>query len=218
MRWKLWPWISVRPTPLISVTNAHLLLVFTGDLCYAVDPSPKPNNALRQISHHTQFCSRNVHMCAHFCYKIVHCGIWDRCIAEFEQHVNWCKFSNKYTEMGHLRLFNVKTAWNLYIIKIWNILSKCQFLSLPHYNDVIMSPIVSQITSLAIVYSTVYSVADQRRHQSSAPQAFVTVIHRGPVNSPHKGPVTRKMFPFDDVIMTSIFSMFYRKTLHQHYV
>ena len=27
-------------------------------------------------------------------------------------------------------------------------------------------------------------------------------IHRWPVNSPHKGPVTRKMFPFDDVIMT----------------
>ena len=26
----------------------------------------------------------------------------------------------------------------------------------------------------------------------------------GPVNSPHKGPVTRKMFPFDDVIMTII--------------
>ena len=27
-------------------------------------------------------------------------------------------------------------------------------------------------------------------------------IHRWPVNSPHKGPVTRKMFPLDDVIMT----------------
>ena len=26
----------------------------------------------------------------------------------------------------------------------------------------------------------------------------------GPVNSPHKGPVTRKMFPFDDVIMHAI--------------
>ena len=31
--------------------------------------------------------------------------------------------------------------------------------------------------------------------------AFVRGIHRGPVNSPHKWPVTRKMFPFDDVIM-----------------
>ena len=60
----------------------------------------------------------------------------------------------------------------------------------------------TQITSLTIVYSTVYSDADQRKHQSSASLAFVWGIHRGPVNSPHKWPVTRKMFPFDDVIMT----------------
>ena len=51
-----------------------------------------------------------------------------------------------------------------------------------------MGAMASQITSLAIVHSTVYSGADQRKH-------------RWPVNSPHKWPVTRKMFPFDDVIM-----------------
>ena len=70
-----------------------------------------------------------------------------------------------------------------------------------YYNDVIMSVMASQVTSLTIVYSTVYSGADQRTHQSSALLAFVRGIHRWPVNSPHKGPVTRKMFPFDDVIM-----------------
>ena len=70
-----------------------------------------------------------------------------------------------------------------------------------HYDDVIMSTIASQITSLTIVYSTIYSGADQSKHQSSASLAFVWGIHRGPVNSPHKLPVTRKMFPFDDVIM-----------------
>ena len=70
-----------------------------------------------------------------------------------------------------------------------------------HYGDVIMGAIASQITSLTIVYSTVYSDADQRKHQSSASLAFVRGIHRGPVNSPHKWPVTRKMFPFDDAIM-----------------
>ena len=70
-----------------------------------------------------------------------------------------------------------------------------------HYGDVIMGTIASQITSLTIVYSTVYSGADQRKHQSSASLAFVRGIHRGSVNSPHKWPVTRKMFPFDDVIM-----------------
>ena len=59
----------------------------------------------------------------------------------------------------------------------------------------------SQITSLTIVYSSFYSGANQRKHQSSASLAFVRGIHRWPVNSPHKGPVTRKMFPFGDVIM-----------------
>ena len=72
-----------------------------------------------------------------------------------------------------------------------------------HYDDVIMGAIASQITSLTIVYSTVYSDADQRKHQSSASLAFVWGIHRGPVNSPHKWPVTRKMFPYDEVIMHS---------------
>ena len=64
-----------------------------------------------------------------------------------------------------------------------------------------MGSMASQITSLTIVYSAVYSSAEQRKHQSSAILAFVRGIHRRPVNSPHKGPVTRKMFPFDDVIM-----------------
>ena len=64
-----------------------------------------------------------------------------------------------------------------------------------HYNNVIMGAIASQITSLPIVYSIVYSDADQRKRQSSASLAFVRGIHRGPVNSPHKWPVTRKMFP-----------------------
>ena len=64
-----------------------------------------------------------------------------------------------------------------------------------------MGAIASQITSLTIVYSTVDSDADQRKHQSSASLAFMRGIHQGPVNSQHKWPVTRKMFPFDDVIM-----------------
>ena len=69
-----------------------------------------------------------------------------------------------------------------------------------HYNGVKMESMASQIISLALVYSTVYSGAD-KKHQSSASLAFVRGIHGGPVNSPHKWPVTRKMFPFDDVIM-----------------
>ena len=70
---------------------------------------------------------------------------------------------------------------------LWNILL--------HYNDVIMG------ASLTSVYSTVYSGAYQRKHLSSASLAFVMGIHRWPVNSRLKGPVTRNFFPFDDVIM-----------------
>ena len=72
-----------------------------------------------------------------------------------------------------------------------------------HYDDVIMTMLASQITSLTVVYSIVYSGVNQRKHQSSASLAIVREIHRGPVNFPHKWPVTRKMFPFDDVIMIS---------------
>ena len=68
-------------------------------------------------------------------------------------------------------------------------------------NDVTMGAMASQITSLMIVYSIIYSDAGQRKHQSSASLAFVWGIHRGPANSPHRWPVTRKMFTFDDVIM-----------------
>ena len=47
-----------------------------------------------------------------------------------------------------------------------------------------MDTMASQITSLTIVYLTVYSDADQRKHQSSASLTFVRGIHRGPVNAP----------------------------------
>ena len=73
-----------------------------------------------------------------------------------------------------------------------------------HYSDIIMSVMASQITSLTIVYSTVRSGTDQRKHQSSTSLAFVQGIHWWQVNSLHKGPVTRKMFPFDDVIMCNV--------------
>ena len=90
-----------------------------------------------------------------------------------------------------------------------------------HCSDVIMGTIASQITSLTIVYSSVYSGADQRKHQTSTSLAFVRGIHRWPVNSPHKWSVTQKMFPFDDVIMIifpsiELFWNVYSKHLHIH--
>ena len=77
-----------------------------------------------------------------------------------------------------------------------------------------MGAIASQITSLTIVYSTVYWDADQRKHQSSASLAFVRGIHQGQVSSLHKRPVTRRMFPFDDVIVEKVFSL--RWHLHEN--
>ena len=72
-----------------------------------------------------------------------------------------------------------------------------------HYNDIIIGAIASQITSLTIVYWTVYSDADQREHQ--APRHWpLWGIHRWPVNSSNKWPVTQKRFPFDDVIMVPL--------------
>ena len=71
-------------------------------------------------------------------------------------------------------------AWN------WSLLT--------HYSDVMVTTMASQFNSITVVYSTVYSDADQWKHQNAASLAFMRGIHRWPVNSPHKGPVTRKMF------------------------
>ena len=84
--------------------------------------------------------------------------------------------------------------------------SPCAIIIQLHNSDVTMDAMASQITILTTVYSTVYSVEDQRKHQSSASLALVLGFHRRPVNSPHKGPVPWKMFPFDDVIMHIKFS------------
>ena len=83
----------------------------------------------------------------------------------------------------------------------WSISIRSFAIVVQNYHDVIMGAMASQITSLTIVYSTVYSSADRRKYKSSTSLAIVRGLHRWPVNSPHKGPATRKMFPFDDVIM-----------------
>ena len=74
-----------------------------------------------------------------------------------------------------------------------------KFISM-HYNDVVMTMMASQITSLTVVYSTVYSDAERKTSKLRVTGLCVG-NSPGPVNSPHKWPITRKMFPFDDVIM-----------------
>ena len=104
------------------------------------------------------------------------------------QAISWCRVGK-----SHYR----GQCWPGFIYEI----TELEGVDIWHYNDVIMGAIASQITSLTIVYSAVYSGIDQRKHQSSASLAFVRGIHRWPVNSPQKGPVKRKMFPFDDVVL-----------------
>ena len=129
---------------------------------------------------------------------------------------------NRYT----LILPEVDNQNVLYITEWWKhfsshkrIIDISYWSSFPLYNDVIMDAVcstpllcsptwdVKQSTSLTIVYSDVYSGEDQRKHQSSASLAFVREIHRWPVNCPHKCPVTRKTFPFDNVVMDKLHSI-----------
>ena len=105
------------------------------------------------------------------------------CISTCVQLVLWCKFVVSICRF-------IVQPWFYLVVNI------CFSAICYHYDDVIMSTIASQITSLTIVYSLVYPGADQSKHQSSASLAFAWGIHRGPVNSPHKWPVTRKMFPW----------------------
>ena len=107
-------------------------------------------------------------------------------------HMNCCSIHVWKHMKNQANWWSLVSAWRRLDAPAW---------AISHYNDVIMGVMASQIASLTIVYSTVHSDADQRKHQSSASLAFVRGINRWPVNSPHKWPVTRKMFPFDDVIM-----------------
>ena len=47
------------------------------------------------ISYNALFCNRNVHMCAHFCYKILNCRIVVKCVMGFVKWVYWGYCSNK---------------------------------------------------------------------------------------------------------------------------
>ena len=104
------------------------------------------------------------------------------------RHYIWTEIFSDYEQTKSSHTSTLRVSYGAFILS-------------SHYSDVMMGAMASQITSLTIVYSTVYSGANQRKRQSSASLAFVRGIHRWPLNSPHKWQITRKMFPFDDVIM-----------------
>ena len=118
-----------------------------------------------------------------------------------------CRFFSRFTQWNDM-IINLNCVFILhffYIILHLFYITTCRkpcYCTVAHYGDVIMGTIASQITSLMIVYSIVYSDADQEnikapRHWSVCGEfTGDRWIHRGPVNSPHKWPVTRrKMFP-----------------------
>ena len=112
-------------------------------------------------------------------------------ILTYQQLVPWEHISVR-CESQYTHLNSRKYIW------------KCRLHNDYHYSEVIMNAMAYQITGVSIVCSTVCWGADQRKHQSSASPAFLRGIHRSPVDSPHKGPVKRKMFSFDDAFMAFV--------------
>ena len=113
-----------------------------------------------------------------------------RCICQkykpsFKCNVFSCYIPNAICKtMSYIRALDeqhIGTADVYLLFVIWE--NNCGELSNEHYNDFIMSTMASQISSVSIFYSSICSGVDQRKHQSSA--------SRGPVNFPHKGPITR---------------------------
>ena len=111
-----------------------------------------------------------------------------------------CQFSKRFDDYASYEQTRFRDIWVEDTFRA-RISYTVTVLNVGFHYDVIVSAMVSQITSLTIIHSTVYSGRDQGKHQVSASLAFVRGIHRWPVNSPHKGPLTWKMFSFDDVIM-----------------
>ena len=105
--------------------------------------------------------------------------------------------------LANSRAYHSRGPWPIKKFKWWQMWHRKSILRILclHYSDIIMGAMASQITSLTIVNSTVYSGVDERKHQSSASLAIVWWIHQWPLNCPHKWPVRRKVFPFEDVIM-----------------
>ena len=169
------------------------------NLTFSIIPNPhtRPNINFLDIHHHT------IHAVIMRIFRPCFSGIYPKQTMQNEQKI--CKHICDAVWIIMKINGNSTVLW--FSHALWRKHQKfvlrdlCAVKPVDHYDDVIMSEIASQITSLTIVYLTVLSGADQSKHQSSASLAFVLEIHRWPVNFPHKWPVTRKIFPFDDVIM-----------------
>ena len=119
---------------------------------------------------------------------LTHICITSQVAGNKQSYSNWTNICNHCIRLEYHFVWSKKHSlclmtihFNLKRLDISSVMTDSKTMIF-HYNDVIMGEIASRITSLTIVFSTVYSDADQRKHQSSAPLAFVRGIHRGPVN------------------------------------
>ena len=202
-----WSWCLNSPaTLLLGVsTNYHWIPPTKGQWCVNVSLSWRHHGFPRYILYTKYTTRNNVHVLPFTCWLWLiierfypRSKFTSRALGQSHDCV-WVNISHEYwISYNHQNMTEINRGKNVCICYNLNYhtsvrlgLSRC----------LIISVMASPITSLTIVYSTVYSGADQREHQSSTTLAFVRGIHQWPVNSPHKWPVTRKMSPFDDVIM-----------------
>ena len=121
---------------------------------------------------------------------------WHWCLGKYDINgkINSIKNAKPFYELStfialtHINSLDIKTKKHVISLEYWakNFATNCPFLA-------ILAEIPHQITSLTVVYSTVYSVTGLCAGNSPLTG-----------ESPHKWPATRKMFPFDDAIMFKV--------------
>ena len=121
--------LSLRPLTVPSMTTKSPNWSFVSSIPCATEPSQKSQNTSdMQISHNASFCSRNVHTCAHFCYKMVHCGKWDWCIVGFALRV-YCNIVRwrHMTSLGHrLTIIALHMLFCVSIAALLSVMEKSQ--------------------------------------------------------------------------------------------
>ena len=125
-------------------------------------------------------------------------------LCEREGIIYWCKHylpELKILNWSDINNRNKNIITHVQVATVTPNLEVLARMHLEHYSDVIISAMAFEIIGVSIVCSTVYLGEFQRKHHSSVSLAFVRVVHRWLVDSPHKGPIMRKIFPVDDVIM-----------------
>ena len=160
----------------------------------------------------TPWCSRDVsvitplmsHSLRYFAFFVPFVHLFtdpkiDTCIVNTVDLVLMSSFCSQIMHNNNTCTLPNKAIYPAFCLKVYNIHRVTKHVQ--HYNDVIWARWRLKSPASWMFTQPFFQGADQRKHQRSASLAFVRGIHRWPVNSPHKGPVTRKMFPFDDVIM-----------------